>query len=739
MRLAALACLVLGLAATPGPTAIAADSTPAPRTCLVLGGGGARGAAHIGVLKVLERERIAIDCITGTSMGAIVGGMYAAGYTADEILTTLNGIDWKDTFRDDPVRDDLPMWRKEDELHFPAAVELGLKDGRIALPRGMIQGQKLQLILRRLLLSTLDITDFDQLPIPFRAIATDIGSGEKVVFASGDLAQAIRASMSVPSAIAPIRVNGRLLVDGGIADNVPIDIAREMGATRVIAVDVSAVLAPDSQLNSPFAIANQMLTALMRRETDAQLATLGAGDVLLKPDLGDLGSADFDQAQRGVAIGEAAAEAALPQLRRFAVDAERYAAFQARHRMLKFDAPLIAFLSVPHTRSRTAGYVENRLSTLVGQRFDAQRTEREIGRAFGEGSYERITYTFERRGDETGLLVLPVDKGWGPNFLRAGLRLSDDFAGRNSYQLLAEANFTGLNQYGGAWRNRVELGRTTGVHSEWRQPFGRTGQYHLTPYFDYEAFNLPLRLGGHVDLAQYRLRNTMAAMEFGYAPTPTWQFAATLKYVHSSALLQVGEDLPGVRNDLGGLQLRITHDNLDSTGFPSRGARFDLSHDYLPHQLSSGENANVTRLRWDRAWSPTRSDHLLLGVHANIAHGGSDLIAAYNPLGGLGNLSGYTEYELFARQTLLARAVYFHRLTDASALFSVPVYLGGSLEAGGFWDDPRDIRFGDMGLAGSVFLGLSTPLGPMFVGYGRAEGDHQAFYLSFGSLLRPER
>ena len=174
-----------------------------PKTCLVLGGGGARGAAHIGVLKVLERERVPIDCITGTSMGAIVGGLYAAGYSADEIEAVLKHIDWKDMFQDDPPREELPVRRKDDELRFLGGIELGLRDGKVAFPRGAIQGQKLQLLLRRLLLSTLQTKHFDDLPIPFRSVATNIGNGERVVFASGDLAMAIRASMSVPAAFAP--------------------------------------------------------------------------------------------------------------------------------------------------------------------------------------------------------------------------------------------------------------------------------------------------------------------------------------------------------------------------------------------------------------------------------------------------------------------------------------------------------------------------------------------------------
>ena len=395
-----------------------------PKTCLVLGGGGARGAAHIGVLKVLEREHIPVDCITGTSMGAIVGGLYAAGYKADEIEIVLDGIDWKDMFSDDPPREDLPMRRKEDELRFLGGIELGLRDGKIAFPRGVVQGQKLQLLLRRLLLSTLQTKKFDDLPIPFRSIATDIGSGEKVVFADGDLPSAIRASMSVPAAFAPIRYRGHLLVDGGIVDNVPIDEARAMGGERLIVVDVGMPLATEDQLNSPFSIANQMLGAMMKKLTDEQLRTLGAHDVLIVPALGNLDSAAFNRSPEAVVFGEAAAEQHLDKLRTFAVGDTEYSRFAGAHRQRAFDPPLIAFLEVRSNRSRTAGYVEQRLSDVVGKPFDPKQIEKEIGSAYGEGSYERITYDFVDREGATGLSVQPVDKGWGPNFLRIGLRLS---------------------------------------------------------------------------------------------------------------------------------------------------------------------------------------------------------------------------------------------------------------------------------------------------------------------------
>ncbi len=739
MLLRTLACFaILSLGAF---SDVANAQTARPKTCLVLGGGGARGAAHIGVLKILEREHVPIDCITGTSMGAIVGGLYAAGYKADEVEAVLRGIDWKDMFNDDPPRAELPMRRKEDELRFLGGIELGLRDGKIALPRGVIQGQKLQLLLRRLLLSTLQTKSFDDLPIPFRSIATDIGAGEKVVFADGDLPMAIRASMSVPAAFAPIRYRGRLLVDGGITDNVPIEEARAMGGQRLIVVNVGAPLAGEDTLNSPFAIANQMLTAMMKRATDEQLHTLGANDVLLVPPLGDLDSAAFTRAPEAVEFGEKAAQEQIGKLRAFAVSEEAYAEFATRHRRLPFDPPLIAFLDVQTRRSRTAGYVQQRLANVVGKPFDAPQLEREIGDAYGEGSYERITYDLVERDGKTGLSVLPVDKGWGPNFLRMGLRLSDNFAGRNSYQLFTEANFTGLNSLGGEVRNRVQLGQTTELYSEFLQPWGETGEYYVAPYLQYKAYNFPINDGSNVaDLAEYRRRRALGAFEVGYTPSTAWQLSTALEYGNDGAHLRIGAAtgaLPqSVSASFGGVLTRAIYDDLDSSAFPTRGTRLDLTYEVLLTQLGSTDATRIFRGRWAHALS-YGANNWLFGASLNSASGNGSgaQIAAFSPLGGLTNLSGYTENQRFDSQTALLRAVYYRRLTDATSLFSVPVYLGGSLEAGGLWARRDDIGRNMIG-AGSLFLGIDTFLGPIFIGYGYAQGGHNAAYLTFGSLLR---
>src|SRR5580692_8630855 len=271
-----------------------------PRICVVLSGGGARGIAHIGVLKVLEDLKIPIDCIAGTSMGAVVGGLYASGMTAVEIESTIRSVDWQEAFRDSPPRRELAFRRKQDDRNFLVRLPLGVKHGGILLPKGFIQGQKLQETLRQLTLPFSNSTEFDRLPTPFRAVATDLETGKAVVLDKGDLSIVMRASISAPGVFAPVDYQGRLLVDGGLAENLPIDIARAMNADILIVSDVSFPLQGRDQLDTALSISNQMLAILVRRNADRQKETLGARDVLIEPALGTSPATDFTIAARAI-------------------------------------------------------------------------------------------------------------------------------------------------------------------------------------------------------------------------------------------------------------------------------------------------------------------------------------------------------------------------------------------------------------------------------------------------------
>lgn len=727
----------LAHAQAPAATHAASTAPERPRTCLVLGGGGARGAAHIGVLKVLEREHVPIDCIVGTSMGAVVGGLYASGYSADEIEAVLDRIDWAEVLHDKPPRNERSMRRKEDDLRLLGGVEVGLSDGRIAFPQGLIQGQKLEMLLRRLLLPTWQVHDFDQLPIPFRAIATDIVSGEKVVFAQGDLALAIRASMSVPGVFAPVRYQGRLLVDGGVVDNVPIDEARRLGAQRLIVSRVGTPLMTEAQLDSPLAISHQMASVLMQREVLAQLATLGPQDLLVTPPLGDMGSQEFNRSPQAVGIGEQAAQASVAEVRRFQVDAGQYAAFQRRHRPPDYQAPLVSFVEVQRDGTRTARYLEQRLQPQVGQPLAPEKVEQQVATAYGEGRYEQVQWRLDERDGRQGVVLAPQDKRWGPDFLHFALRLSDDFDGSSNYQLISELTRTGLSDQGAELKLRIGLGEVEEAFAEYYRPFGRSGRHALSTYAKYRATDLDLALMGGGALAEFRYSQWLGGLRWAYSPHPDWEIAAFLERGQERLRLDVGNpsELGNYRADMGSIGWQLRHDSIDSSAFPSRGQRLSLTRQHYLDSLGTDDSAAVTRLQWDGAWSQG-SNRWLGGVRASSAHGGDDVLATYGFLGGLGNLSGYPEEAIFAPQTALARVVYYRRVAHADSLLTIPLYVGGSLEWGGFWRSRNQVDIDGMQSAGSLFVGADTFLGPVFLGYGRAQGGHDSFYLTFGSLLR---
>jgi NTE family protein len=712
----------------------------AERPCvgLVLGGGGARGAAHIGVLKVLERERVPVCAIAGTSMGSIVGGLYAAGYSPEDIEAILASIDWKDVLEDDPSRTDFPMRRKNDTLRYLLDFKPGFRDGAIQFPRGAIQGQKLLLLLRRLTLHTWRTPHFDQLKIPFRAVATDIVRGEAKVFEEGDLALAIRASMSVPAAFQPIKVDGQLLVDGGIVNNVPVDVVKAMGAERLIVVDVGAPLLSEEQLNSPFAISLQMLDILMKQRTAAVMAELGAADIKIQPDLGDISSAAFDRATQTVAPGERAAMDQAPRLRELAVFEPEYLAWRTRHRRTEMDPMLVEFLDVVRSRSATAGYVERELAGLDGRPLDLDRLESRIGHAYGQGNYERIAWKPVERAGQTGIQVTPVDKGWGPDYLGFGLQISDNFEGRNSYQLGLEYTRTGINRFGGEWRNRLEFGEITGLRSEFFQPAGERGQYYAFPYLEYRAFDQPVLVGNSVS-SQYRLHRSLLGLELGYEPDRNWRVYAGVVYGQGTGSLTIGDgsQFPDFDEDLGELRLGFLRDTLDDADFPTLGSRGELRLIAKREFLGSDVEGEIANLVWDKALS--RGKHrFLFGTRLHSTWGRPGIFDAFAPLGGFLNLSGYNERELVGLHSALLRTVWYRRLGDEGQLFSVPAYLGASIEAGSL-DTQREFLFepDTMIFAGSVFLGLDSPFGPIFLGYGRADSGVASAYLNFGTLLRP--
>ena len=430
----ALASLFLLLA----PAAQAADdpaAAPRPRIGLVLGGGGARGAAHVGVLKVLQELRIPIDYVAGTSMGSVVGGLYASGMNAEEIEREVRAMDWDDLFLDDPAREDRTFRRKRDDDLYAFKAKIGVREGEIKIPLAYIRGQKFDLMLNRLTLPVVGIDDFDRLPVPYRAVATDLETGKEVVLAKGNLARSIRASLAVPAAFDPVEIDGRLLVDGGLANNVPVSVARSMGADVFIVVDVGSGLFKRDEIHSALDVTAQLANFLFTLNTEQQLATLGPSDVLILPPLGDLSGGDFELAADTIPIGESAAREASDALRRYSVSEEEYARYLASRDRARSDAPQIDFVRIENRSRLDDAVIGKRISARIGEPLDVDTLERDISTVYGLENFESVRYDVETEGGETGLVMQALEKYWGPGYLQFGLESSNNFQGDSALNL----------------------------------------------------------------------------------------------------------------------------------------------------------------------------------------------------------------------------------------------------------------------------------------------------------------
>ncbi len=441
-------------------SALAADagfpvaSTAGPRIGLALSGGGARGIAHVGVLKVLEELRVPIHCVTGTSMGAIVGGTFAAGTPPLEMEKLVLAANWDEIFRDRPPRQEISVRRKIDDYKTLFAPEYGVKDGSLALPKGFIAGVSIESFFRMLSIRAFDVTDFRKLPIPFRAMATDIETGEAIVLDHGSVAQAMRASMSLPGAIAPVEIDGRLLVDGGISNNLPIDEARKLCADVVIAVNISTPALKRKDITSALSVTTQLVNFLGKQTVDDQLKSLGERDVLIAPDLGDISVSTFDRSVDAIRIGEEATRAMADSLRRYSVPPEQYAALRATQVAELKPLGSVDEIRIEGLERTNPEVLQALVQTKAGEPLSEGKIGADLRRVYGQGGFESISYHITGDGGPRAMVIEPREKSWGPDYLRFGLGLASDFQGDSMFNALFQYRKTWLNRLGGEWLTR---------------------------------------------------------------------------------------------------------------------------------------------------------------------------------------------------------------------------------------------------------------------------------------------
>jgi NTE family protein len=732
--LALLTCLILPAT---GPVVGAAAAAPAdarPRIGLVLSGGGARGAAHIGVIRALEEMQVPIDAVAGTSMGAVVGGLYCAGLSGAEIEEVFRNLDWQDLFRDRAPRRDLVYRRKQDDRSIYARGSLGLRYGEgIELPLGLVQGQKITQALRSATLGVADIADFDRLPTPFRALATDLETGEPVVLDHGDLATVLRASMSAPGVLAPVEVGDRLLVDGGLVDNLPVGLARSMGVDVLIVVDVSFPLATREDLQSPLDVTNQMLGIMVRRGTEASKAQLASRDVLIEPDLGPMTALDFGRVPEVMASGRTLTGPVRQQLAALALPAPLYADYRSARTAEGDENEVIAFVRPGTGSGRDAARIEAVFGDLAGAPFDSQELQRRANRQYGLNRYESVDYQLVREGDRRGLEIDLHAKSWGPSFLRLGLGIESDYDEGSRANAAGEILMTGLNRLDGEWLTELQLGDDPRFFTEWFQPLSLTNDVFLAPSLRHEIESFDF-VEDDSTIARYRVRESVAAIAIGAEISDWGQVRLGLRRGEGAARVRIGDPtLIDQEFDIGGALFEIGYDSLDSVYFPTRGHSARIRWQADRESLGASRDADLLAASWQAAWSRGRYS-LLLGIE-----GGSALDDELNSprdlftLGGFLELSGLPRDAVTGTQYGLARAVAFRRVSrGGTGLFEFPAYLGLSVEAGNAWQTRDEVDLDRLQIGGSFFFGAESPLGPVYLAAGFAEHGERALYLLLG-------
>jgi NTE family protein len=707
-----------------------------PRIGLVLGGGGARGAAHIGVLQELERLRIPVDAIAGTSMGAIVGGLYAAGTTVDELEHIVNSLDWGQALSDSPRRRNLSFRRKQDDNRYPVDLELGLRGGELALPKGLAQGQNIDLLLRRLTAHADHIEDFDELPIPFRAVATDITTGEMHVMSSGDLALSIRASMSVPGLLAPAQLDGRSLVDGGVVANLPISVIRTMDVDIIIAVEVDFPLYESDELESAPAITEQILTILMRKNTQQQISTLAESDVLIQPALGTFSSGDFGNAAFAVEKGLEAIDKVEDRLTDLSLSESEYADHLAARQVTENDTDHAEFVRFEHDGRLATELLAARVGVEVGDAMTAEHLAGGANRLYGLDMFEQVSYRIVDDADQVGVIYSADPKSWGPDFLNVGVSLQDDFDGETAFNLSARLTRTGLNHHGAEWRTDLQLGTDLLFQSEFYQPFGPGLRYFVAPRIDLQQNNRNVFIDGQ-NTAQLRIAESEIGVDIGAELGSFGELRFGVYTGAGKARVKIGDpQIPDNRYDIGGVFGQVQVDTFDQARFPRSGlgARFRWDSSLT----SLGGNANYDKLEFDivSAWSRGKST-INAGISYTTMFETNDQPQDFTPMGGFLRLSGFDVGQISGPHSALGRLVYYRQIGESSnGLLEVPVYIGASAEYGNVWQDRSAMDIDSMLLNGSIFAALDTYFGAVYIAAGFAEGGEQAFYLSIGSRPR---
>ncbi|MGI9264442.1 MAG: patatin-like phospholipase family protein [Gammaproteobacteria bacterium] len=703
-----------------------------PKVAVVLGGGGAHGVAHLGVLRELERQRIPIDLVVATGFGGIIGGLYASGMTTDEINEFLLETDWSNVFDPDTQREDLSFRRKQDDDDFLIKYKVGVRDGQAQLPTSLVPNKKFAQILQSVTANAKGIKDFDALPIPFRTVAMDLVSGDEVVLQSGALDRAMLATTSSPGTLPPVRIDDRLLITGSLINNLPVDVAKEWGADVIIVVDIGTYIRSEDDLSSIFAIVDQVGHLVQVQNSLQSLQQLSSADILVTPDIDPVQEVRFGDPVTSIERGAAAVTGIAASFDHVRLDKERYASFNADRMARRTVKPVISGIELRNESIVDDNVILAQISQPLGATLDKDALDQDIRKVFGIGSFSSVEFSLREDGESSVLELHTVENRAGNRFWRFGISLQDDLEGNSAYTGSASMTWTNLNSLGGEWRNVLRVGELQQLSTEFYQPLVSSGRYFVSASAGYKERNVNRFVDAKI-VGQSRVKDLTGLLSVGRIFGNSGQVSAGFLRGTGSTGANIGSNIPSADFDVGGYTATTAYDTFDNVYFPKQGVSGLLN--WVGQRESVGASVEVDivtgRLATAKTWDAnTLIAGVILQSQLEDVAGAQNLVTT----GGLFNLSGFQRDELSGRHTAVGRVIAYRQLRSnpLRGFLNASLYVGGSLEIGNAWQDSDDVSFSNMRTAGSLFIGADTFIGPVYLAGGLAEGGNSAFYLYVG-------
>jgi NTE family protein len=704
----------------------AAEPRPRPKIGVALEGGGAFGLAHIGVLEWFEAHHIPVDSIAGTSMGALIAGLYAAGKTPAELRTLTHEIDWDLVLGGTTPYRNLTFRRREDLRAYPNSFLIGLRHG-VRLPPGLNAGQQITLLMDRETLAYSEIKTFDELPIPFRCVATELVSGKPRVFADGPLAEALRATMSIPGFFTPIRVGEHVYTDGGIVNNLPSDVVRQMGADVVIAVHLRERDLGAEDIQSMFQVLGRTLDLAV---TANEARGLAGADVVVSVDVSKLSAMDYGSGDAFIAKGGEAAAAAETALERYALpDAAWAEHLQLRESRRRRIAPQPQFVRVEGTDARACRQLEAFLAPFVGKPMDGKRLDRDLTRLTGIGKFSRVGYRVVRENGREGLLVTVEENGYAPPMLQPGFQLDGSDVGSVGFTVGARLTMMDMGGYRSEWRTDVSFGTVYGIRSEYYRPLTASSKWFVAP--EVLGTSASLRIEGKTDpLAEYRVRYAGAAADVGYGFSRFVQARLGYEIGYLDTSLRLGAPVLGdARGSVRGPRFQVSYDQTDDPVIPRRGAAVEARVRWYEQSPGAEQGFGAGRLRASRYQPITRLSSVFLVAEAGTTFDATDPGPDQFSLGGTKGLLAYGANELRGNEYVLLTGGYLRDLWRLPPFVGKKVYIAAEVEAAKMG--------GGSPWASDVAVGLvaQTAFGPLLIGGGAGKEGHRRWFFKLGRVF----